>query len=263
MARKLKRVSARTRKREEAQLAALLLIGLAGVVISSAWGIILVLLIAVAAALAVLVYFDFRRRQKLLAAIDERVRAHCAQLRIRQSQLLTEDGYGGYRTERWNREVKHFATTVLAPELTNLHRPSRDKPLHILALERIAMVLPPGKPIDLTHTSPQRFEVECADIIRANGWRAALTKGSGDQGIDIIAERTGTKVVLQCKLYSRPVGNAAVQEIAAGRSHERAQFAAVVSNQEYTTAARELAATNGVELLHPEELPGFLAKLAA
>ena len=51
-------------------------------------------------------------------------------------------------------------------------------------------------------------------------------------------------VVLQCKLYARPVGNKAVQEVAAARTFYDAGFAAVVSNADYTEAARRLARRN-------------------
>ena len=70
----------------------------------------------------------------------------------------------------------------------------------------------------------------------------------------MIAERAGKRVVLQCKLYSGPVGNGAVQEIAAGRAHERADFGAVVTNSRYTAPAEQLAATNSILLLHYRDL---------
>jgi hypothetical protein len=60
--------------------------------------------------------------------------------------------------------------------------------------------------------------------------------------------------VLQCKLYSKPVGNNAVQEIAAGRVHRQAHFGAVVTDNTFTPSARELAASNGVHLLHYTDL---------
>jgi restriction system protein len=90
--------------------------------------------------------------------------------------------------------------------------------------------------------------------LRSAGWSASTTKGSGDQGTDIIATKADLRLVVQCKLYNHPVGNKAVQEIAAARTHEKADWAAVVSNARYTPAAEELAATNGVLLLHHTDL---------
>jgi hypothetical protein len=50
--------------------------------------------------------------------------------------------------------------------------------------------------------------------------------------------RDGKRIVVQCKFYSKPVGNKAVQEAAAARLHEHADKAIVVSNAAYTKAAR-------------------------
>lgn len=76
-----------------------------------------------------------------------------------------------------------------------------------------------------------------------------------DQGVDVIAEKNGLRVAIQCKLYSKPVGNKAVQEIAAGKVHQQAHYGAVVTNGSFTISAKELAATNGIRLLHYTDLP--------
>jgi restriction system protein len=68
----------------------------------------------------------------------------------------------------------------------------------------------------------------------------------------------GTTLVVQCKLYSSPVGNKAVQEVIAGRAFENADMAAVVSNMAFTKSARVLAQQAGVDLLHHDELPRYL-----
>jgi HJR/Mrr/RecB family endonuclease len=60
--------------------------------------------------------------------------------------------------------------------------------------------------------------------------------------------------VLQCKLYSNPVGNKAVQEAHAARGFYEAKWAIVVSNRTYTPSARELAHSLGVVLVHHDEL---------
>lgn len=47
--------------------------------------------------------------------------------------------------------------------------------------------------------TPTEFEERCAEAMRLAGWSAQKTKASGDQGVDVIAERNGISVVLQCK----------------------------------------------------------------
>ena len=103
--------------------------------------------------------------------------------------------------------------------------------------------------------TPRQFEQHCADTLAARGWTVSVGRGSGDQGVDVLARKGGRKVVLQCKLYNRPVGNKAVQEALAGRGYAGADGAAVVSNAAYTAAAHALAARVGVLLLHVSDLP--------
>lgn len=58
-----------------------------------------------------------------------------------------------------------------------------------------------------------------AEALIGFGWSAKVTAGSGDQGIDVIAEMNGKKLGIQCKLYSSAIGNKAVQEAHAGRAY--------------------------------------------
>ncbi|WP_242402702.1 restriction endonuclease [Komagataeibacter kakiaceti] len=97
--------------------------------------------------------------------------------------------------------------------------------------------------------------------MRGAGWEARATTPGSDQGADVIATRDNMRLVVQCKLYRNTVGNEAVQQVAAARLHYRADFAAVVSNADYTLPARALARSNNVFLLHHDELPAFTARL--
>jgi restriction system protein len=118
-----------------------------------------------------------------------------------------------------------------------------------------------GQAVDVESLDPIQFEHHCADLLNATGWNARVTQASGDQGIDVIAQHGNVKAVFQCKKYSQPVGNAAVQEIIAGKAFEQAHVAAVVTNATYTPSAKQLASTTGVHLLHFSEVPQFAEKL--
>ncbi|MFC3912742.1 restriction endonuclease [Pseudaeromonas sharmana] len=61
--------------------------------------------------------------------------------------------------------------------------------------------------------SPYEYETLCSRILKENNWKSFNTPKSGDQGADVIAEKNGKRIVLQCKMYNQPVGNKAVQEI--------------------------------------------------
>jgi restriction system protein len=99
------------------------------------------------------------------------------------------------------------------------------------------------------------FERWCAERLRLHGWNAHATPSSGDQGIDVIAQRGPTSVGIQCKLYSNPVGNKAVQEAFSGSAFHGVDHAVVVASSGFTPQARDLAERTGVALIKPEQLP--------
>ena len=61
------------------------------------------------------------------------------------------------------------------------------------------------------------FEVLIANLFYSMKFTTQLTKASGDQGIDVIAEKNGIKYGIQAKCYSGSVGNSAIQEAVAGK----------------------------------------------
>ena len=86
------------------------------------------------------------------------------------------------------------------------------------------------------------FEAYCADLLAKNGfYDVEITKGSGDYGLDILAERDGITYGIQCKRYDKPIGVAAVQQAYAGRDYYRRMVGAVMTNQYFTDAAVKMA----------------------
>lgn len=86
------------------------------------------------------------------------------------------------------------------------------------------------------------FEYFCAELLRKRGFQEVeVTKGSGDYGIDILAEKEGVTYAIQCKCYAAPVGVKAVQEAYAGRDYYDRMVGVVLTNQYFTTPAVEAA----------------------
>lgn len=86
------------------------------------------------------------------------------------------------------------------------------------------------------------FEYFCADLLRKKGFiEVEVTKGSGDYGIDILAEKEGVTYAIQCKCYTAPIGVKAIQEAYAGRDYYDRMVGAVMTNQYFTTPAVEAA----------------------
>ena len=67
-------------------------------------------------------------------------------------------------------------------------------------------------------TTGEEFEEFLFNKINAHGGCSCeKTKASGDQGVDLIVQVRQRKIAIQCKLYSSPVGNEAVQQVVSGR----------------------------------------------
>ena len=86
------------------------------------------------------------------------------------------------------------------------------------------------------------FEDYVAARLRRAGWHVTFTSASGDYGVDLIAERDGKSVAVQCKRHGKPVGVAAVQQVVSGARHHGCKKSIVISNQEFTQAAKQLLA---------------------
>ena len=99
------------------------------------------------------------------------------------------------------------------------------------------------------------FEQYCATLLRKlNFSNVKVTKGSGDQGVDVIAEKDGKRYAIQCKRYSSTLGNSPIQEVNAGMLFYHCQVAAVMTNQYFTSGAKQLAKVTGVLLWDRDEL---------
>lgn len=108
---------------------------------------------------------------------------------------------------------------------------------------------------------PILFEKAVAKNFRDYDWKTKDTKRTGDQGADVIAIKDEITCIVQCKLYSKPIGNKAVQEVYSAKQFYNGNIALVVSNESYTKSARQLAGSNNVVLLHYRELSDYLDEL--
>lgn len=86
------------------------------------------------------------------------------------------------------------------------------------------------------------FEYFCADLLEKQGFtEVEVTRGSGDFGVDILAEKDGVTYAVQCKRYHGPVGVDAVLKTYAGRDYYGRMVGAVMTNQYFTSPAVEAA----------------------
>lgn len=92
------------------------------------------------------------------------------------------------------------------------------------------------------------YERHIARLLTSIGSSVEFTPATGDFGVDLIVNR---HIAIQCKRLNKPVGIDAVQQVSSGGRMRGCNTAVVVSNQEYTAAARKLAASLHVVLVSP------------
>lgn len=96
--------------------------------------------------------------------------------------------------------------------------------------------------------SGEEFENYIEELLIKMGYSTRKTKGSSDQGIDIIATKGNLRLGVQTKRYTNKVSNKAVQEVVAGISYYNLDKGLVITNSSFTKPAQELAVSNDVIL---------------
>ena len=201
------------------------------------------------------------KRQAVLEKAWEIISLHSATLYRKKLQKTKHDNYGNTSDAGWTKEKKYFYNAVTLPQLLEhfnkeeigFYELSQDDAFIEEAVKRYAESASIEE-TSIDRLTPVEFEVHCASLLSKGGWSARVTQASGDQGIDIIAEKDGCKAVFQVKKSASSIGNKAVQEAIAGKSFASADKAFVVSNANFTNSAKELANISGVGLLHYTEL---------
>ncbi len=188
------------------------------------------------------------------------IEKHAKTLAHKKKILIRTDDYGKVLTQNWDSEKNYFIKTILFDEMEKADPDYWDifednnYNLDDFASDISSLIDEVIIDNDITHEdyeiqSGEDFEFKCSEILSRLGWQTKLTKKSGDQGVDILAEKNNYSVAIQCKYYLSSVGNAAVQQVLAGKKYYNADYAAVVTNSTYTKSAIELANASNVILL--------------
>lgn len=111
-----------------------------------------------------------------------------------------------------------------------------------------------SKPNELNALDGGEFEVLLKRLFEAMGYAVQSIGRVGDQGGDLIANKGGKRFLIQAKRYTGSVGNAAVQQATAAKTHYDCTSAVVVTTGEFTREAKELAKTTQVQLVGKDEL---------
>ena len=106
------------------------------------------------------------------------------------------------------------------------------------------------------HVIGEKYERKICRNLKRHGFHHIYhTPPSGDHGVDIIAFKNGYSFAIQCKYYSYPVGNRAVQEVYTGCSFYGCDIPVVITNHVFTVQAKQEASRLDVLLWAKDEIP--------
>ena len=102
------------------------------------------------------------------------------------------------------------------------------------------------------------FEVFIGELLTQHGYKTQNIKGSGDFGVDVIAEKGGTKYAVQVKRYQSNVSRTAISDAVAGKFHWDCEKAWVITNSYFTSDAKLLAKSTDCKLTDRDELKNMM-----
>ena len=224
-------------------------------------------------------YLEFYLLQLLANKVNEE---HIEVLQRKRKQGVFTDDYGRTISDKWNNDLVYYIKKVFLDELFGQCDRINGYPIKETSVFQNRVLGEDDENIkywsgfinntlDINPDEVENsydpnitghdYEQYVAELIELAGWAVLVTKGSGDHGADIIATNENRRIAVQCKKYNNPVGNKSVQEVFSAASFYDCAFGCVVSNTDFTTAARQAAAKLDVPLLHHEDVTDYFTTL--
>jgi restriction endonuclease Mrr len=125
-------------------------------------------------------------------------------------------------------------------------------------IENRSTRVPTIEEIDLM--TGEEFEIFLEHLFTKMGYSVERTRYTQDQGADLIIRKFGEVSVVQAKRFNQLVGNGAIQEVVASIKHYKAEKGIVVTTNQFSRSAIELATSNNVELIDRSELQKYITK---
>ena len=102
------------------------------------------------------------------------------------------------------------------------------------------------------------------EVLRGMGFRAELTKTTGDGGVDVVAFQdeplTRGKYIIQCKDWQNPVGEPVLRDLLGAVTAEDAVKGILITSGTFTDGARRFAEGKRLELIDGRELESLTAQ---
>jgi len=111
-----------------------------------------------------------------------------------------------------------------------------------------------GAPGGLEGISGSEFEKIITELFKKLGYTVSITKGSGDEGIDLFLEKEGLRAGVQCKRWKTMIGQRVVREFYGSLIHAKLKKGFVITTSRFSKAAKDFVRGKQVVLIDREEL---------
>jgi restriction system protein len=143
-----------------------------------------------------------RAHESLLLKAHIATKQQLMSLIRRRAQLVQQDAYGNPKMDNWVKEIQYFISNQIDRSLTPDQHSALGENFTAIASAiddtvREAMLNQPPFQTFSDDMKPAEFETFCAEELRRAGWDARVTMQSRDQGVDVVAEKNGVRVVIQ------------------------------------------------------------------
>ncbi|AOX01263.1 hypothetical protein BJP34_19100 [Moorena producens PAL-8-15-08-1] len=107
----------------------------------------------------------------------------------------------------------------------------------------------------------REFEEFLYKLFKQLGYQVKRTPATADYGADLVITKGEIKAVVQAKRQQGSVGIKAVQEVTGAIGYYQANLGLVITNSKFTENAKELAASNKIELWDRDDLKKVFKKV--
>lgn len=169
--------------------------------------------------------------------------------------------YRGYKIDwhRFNEVIADFrqkGVPLTTKEFSALLRRNIDERENNFTLKQIGSTTR-----DFKVLNGSDFERLLKRLYEKMGYTVQLTGRTGDQGGDLVAIKGPERLLIQAKCYKdMSVGNDAIQQAFAAKTHYDCNTAAVVTTSDFTREALELSRSTSVELIAKKRLQELLTQ---
>lgn len=107
----------------------------------------------------------------------------------------------------------------------------------------------------------EQFEELIMYLYELQGYNVVKTPKTGDFGVDLVAEKLGVKMAIQCKRQMSAVSISAVQEVYTGKNMYSTENAIVITSSRFTKSAIAIADRCNVSLIDGDRVMAIIEEL--